>query len=267
MLRRFVLLVLAQWGMVSFLCSGAALAQDWKPLGAGVSYRVGSVDTGAVALIGFAGWSVSEDSARKWLHALSEASGLRVGAVYAVQGPKDPAFAVRDVDTQALAHALAALQSNAKYERIVVVAHSSGSFVAHHALNQLRSKAGHAKIFYFNLDGGLGTGDIALQPAIAKKLGGTFAVYARQGTMQSPNAPAMQKWLQHYTGSMGIAIDNAVSDCTSPWCVHETLIIQRPYKTHGFDLERDYGAITPERPVQAGYLRQLPAVEMSAAER
>ena len=267
MLRRLVVQVLARWGTLFFLCSGAALAQEWKPLGAGVSYRLGTADAGAVALIGFAGWSVSADSARKWLQALSEASELSMAVVYAVQGPRDPGFAARDVDTQSLAHALDGLLANKTYQRIVVVAHSSGSFVAHHALNQLRSKVGHAKIFYFNLDGGLGSGDNALQPDIAKKLGGTFAVYAKQGAMKSANAQAMQRWLQHYPGATGIAIDNTVSDCTSPWCVHETLIIQRPHKSDGFDLERDYGAITPARPVQAGYLRQLPAVEMSATER
>jgi hypothetical protein len=46
--------------------------------------------------------------------------------------------------------------------------------------------------------------------------------------------------------------------------VHETLIIQRPYKPDGFDLERDYGTFSVERPVQADYLRHLPAVTVSA---
>jgi hypothetical protein len=257
MLRRCISRTL-RVGVVSVLCSGLALAQDWKPLGSGSFYTAHVNDVSSTALIGFAGWSVSAASSQRWAHALSEASDLDAGTVYAVQGPKDPAFAGREIDTQAIAHALDTLLGNDKCRRIVVVAHSSGSFVAHHVLNQLRSVPRLSKVYYFNLDGGLGSGDLALAAATAQSLGGTFAVQARQGAMASQNSHAMQEWVHRYPGAKGITIESAASGCTSSWCVHETLIIERPYKASGFDLERDYGALTAERSVQAKYLRQLP---------
>ena len=62
------------------------------------------------------------------------------------------------------------------------------------------------------------------------------------------------------TRSSPLLIDASGCGCTGTWCVHETLINQKPYNATTFDLKNDYGSINAAHPVTTAYLEVLTSV-------
>jgi hypothetical protein len=150
-----------------------------------------------------------------------------------------------------------------------VVAHSSGAYVAHEffqflfSLDNLNEFSNlKNRIIYFNLDGGTGVSDFEwtqienLKIHLFKAIYGVYA-FDEQSQISSPNKEEMLE-----IGKMGancfsleIAFEN--SKCLNKWCVHETLIIEKPHNVNSFDLEKDYTLFSNDRKVCTKYFRVL----------
>lgn len=263
--------------------AGAELDPDTAPavLGPGVRCTAGEAARGG--LISFAGWTVPPAPAWAWTRALLPAAALPRGAlVCSVQGPRDAGYRHEDLDTPALLARLGPAPAGpppaeAGAPSLTVVAHSSGAFVAQRWLRSL-PPAWQARVRYFNLDGGIGSGERAIDRALIEALHEVHAVWAGDGRGgESANAAAMRALhalapervrLQRLPALEGV--------CAPPeqprarWCLHQVLIVQRPARSDGFDLERDYGEAAPPgtpgaaRPVQDAYLRAAAASASSS---
>jgi hypothetical protein len=128
--------------------SDAALPPDVDQIpwvtGPNVGFGVASKDTentlGDSMFVAYAGYGVDLASAEAWATALYRASlGARgVRYLWAVQGPADPSYAADEIGNSKIAGALVPLVS-ASTSFVLVVAHSSGGFVADELLDQLAS--------------------------------------------------------------------------------------------------------------------------------
>ncbi|QQR75881.1 MAG: hypothetical protein IPJ17_10035 [Holophagales bacterium] len=238
-----------------------------RALAGGVYCRDGA--GGAPLLLAFAGWTVEPAWAWNWaiqltplptLHADPEAT---TAGVCVLRGPADASYRTKDLATAELAEWLLARTRGGAAGPIVAIAHSSGSFVAHHLFRQLRSRPGGrellAHIRYFNLDGAIGTGDLELDADLVAALGEVHAVYAvdpRTGS-ESANADDMRALHARAPAKVRLhALDAADSGCApgAKWCLHDVLVTRRPHDPTRFDLARDYGNLDSEHPVQDGYL-------------
>ncbi|MDZ7612986.1 MAG: hypothetical protein U5K51_04205 [Flavobacteriaceae bacterium] len=247
-------------------------AQDtiaWQYVSHGIRFAVPEESQDRDILICFAGWSVEQAWSENWAMKLWEAKlkDTGTGYLYAVKGPKDVFFESSEIATDSLAMHLQSLMTKNKEMgpiKIIVVAHSSGSFVAHRFFSVLNAKLDWqdllAKITYYNLDGAIGSATPAttLTKSVSDKLKEIYAVYAYDETenIASPNKNEMQKMVLLYPEKVtAIELKSSNSGCKDPWCVHDLLINQSPHNPNGFDLEKDYFEINEQHPVNDHYFR------------
>ena len=245
---------------------------SWKPLCTGVNRTVPDSNLGHDVFCGFGGWTIRQEWANIWVGSLYSARLRTLGVRYlfSVMGPKQDDYSGRELDTRALARSLVAImKSDTLCRRIIVAAHSSGSFVAHALFHDLYGSTGidslhvtDGTIIYFNLDGGIGNGGTAvpITPGIAERLAHLYAVYAfaPENRLYSPNRADMVELAGMFAPrSRVLQIDVTGCGCSAAWCVHETLIVQRPHNPTTFDLEHDYDGIDAEHPVTTSYLDVL----------
>lgn len=248
---------------------GAAptLAELPPALARGVYCRDGTA--GAPLLVAFAGWTVEPAWAWNWAIRLTpfpprhDDPGAATAGICVLRGPADASYRTKDLATAELAEWLLARARGGAPGPIVAIAHSSGSFVAHHLFRQLRSRPGGrellAHIRYFDLDGAIGTGDLELDADLVAALGEVHAVYAVDSRTGSESANADDMRALHARAPAKVrlhALDAADSGCApgAKWCLHDVLITRRPHDPMRFDLARDYGSLDAEHPVQDGYL-------------
>ena len=149
---------------------------------------------------------------------------------------------------------------------MIVVAHSSGTYVADELLRFVRDGyAGvppetTAKIALFNLDGGgVSSG------ALLRSLRSAHFVYACDPLIErcSHNAGAMQALGEEHADLGGaLAVDARGSGCSRQhsgglWCLHDTVVTTRPHNPTSYDLRRDYTMFTDGRAVVTSYLDVL----------
>jgi len=247
-------------------------AQDtiaWEYVSHGITYTVPEKNTNRDILICFAGWSVEQAWSENWAIKLWEAKlkDKGIGNLYAVKGPKDVLFESSEIATDSLAmHLKNLLKEIERMDslKIVVVAHSSGSFVAHHFFSILNTNPvwQHilGKITYYNLDGAISsaTPGTTLTKTLSNQLKEIFAVYAFDETekIASPNKNEMQKMVLLYPEKVtAIELKSNNSGCKDAWCVHDLLINAKPHDPNGFDLEKDYFEINEQHPVNVQYFR------------
>jgi hypothetical protein len=214
------------------------------------------------ALVVLAGWRVQPSWGWTWLSALDQAAPVRHATLCLVRGPQDARFTPPDIDTAALA--LALHERLAPDTPVTLVAHSSGSFVAHRLLRQWRALAGPAtlgRVHYVNLDGAVGSGELGMDAELVAQIGRVTAAYAVDARSspagESANAEAMRRlhaMAPARVRLLALPADDAGCNPGARWCLHSVLITRRPHDPARFDLARDYGAIGPAHPVQAGFL-------------
>jgi hypothetical protein len=213
---------------------------DWQLVGTGVAYL--QVNTGPGVLIAYGGYSARLSDTAAWASELVDAKlgAADVGHVFAVRGPVDPAYAAREIANTKLRAKLATFDDGDA--PIYVVAHSSGSFVAHEMLAQVNNanQALLARMSYANLDGG-GSG---LTSTIAASLGGLEFVYARDPAAGlSKNAGAAMSLASAYSAhatAFEVRVQNTGCAVGAGWCLHDVVITHRPHDPSTFDLARDY---------------------------
>ncbi|HUS31275.1 MAG TPA: hypothetical protein VMZ53_22345 [Kofleriaceae bacterium] len=227
---------------------------SWQLVGTGVAYQ--QVNTGHGVLIAYGGYTAKLSDSAAWASELVDAKlgAADVGHIFAVRGPADPAYAAREIANTKLRAKLATFDDGTA--PIYVVAHSSGSFVAHELLAQVNNASPPllARTAYANLDGG-GSG---LTSTIANALAGLEFVYARDpGAGASHNAGPMMSLAAAY-GAPAFEVRVPGTGCSAgaSWCLHDVVITHRPHNPSTFDLARDYTDFV-NRTVTTEYLDPL----------
>lgn len=225
--------------------------------GYGVAFKDAHNPRGENVFIGYAGYNITRAGACAWATELYKAvlrdKGVRY--VYCVQGPADPLYSQYEIGNTKIGARLLT-QVGPKTKFALVLAHSSGSFVAHELFYQLTTESDpqgvtQGKIVYFNLDGGAG----GLDQPIVQRLRKAYFVAAHDGVTVSPNYDGMAAAGQTYAAAGGFYdLDAAGSGCAvmAKWCVHMTLI-----NTHPHDLANPSAADYTDfngRPVARAFL-------------
>ncbi len=231
---------------------------EWSEIGLGVSYA--QVNTGHAILIAYGGYSAKLAYSAAWATELVDAKlgAGGVGHVYAVKGPQDASYSAKEIANSKLRAHLATLPADAP---IYIVAHSSGSFVAHELLEQLASAGDTAvlgRIAYANLDGG----SSGLTRGIVAALDKITFVYAQDPSLSSglsqnaSSAIAMGMTYAMYGTSQKVVVPMTGCANGAGWCLHDVLITHRPHNPQSYNLALDYTDFV-NRPVTTEYLDGL----------
>lgn len=247
---------------------GAAPTPDFDELpwesGDAIGFGVAFKDThnpgGASAFVGYGGYGISLGAAKEWVEALYradlEARGVRY--VFAVQGPADVTYTGFEIGNSKVAAALVEKLGPAP-ATVTVVAHSSGTFVAHELLGQLATDLDpgavtDGRIDYFNLDGG----SLYLTTAAVDRLRSAHFVAAYDPAIAtySPNQVTMASLGGSYAAKGGyLQLDASGSGCVlgAVWCLHMTPIVTVPHDPTAASNDLDYSDFAG-RAVTTSYL-------------
>ena len=225
----------------------------WLGIGYGVEYQ--EVNTGTAIVIAYGGYSAHLAYSAGWANELVDAKlgGEGVGRIYAVQGPRDPGYDAKEIGNSKLRAHLRTIDDGTS--PIFIVAHSSGTYVAHELLDQLYA-AGQtsvlARISYWNLDGG-GSG---LTDEIVASLHGITFTYAHDPTLSSGysenNSTARALAEEYGTTPFEVTVSHTGCNNGAGWCLHDVLITHRPHNASTYDLADDYTDFA-NRPVTIEY--------------
>jgi hypothetical protein len=226
----------------------------WATIGFGIGGT--DVGTGNDVLVAYGGYTATDQDSRAWALQLISArlGGLGVGHVYAARGPEDASYAAREIGNSKLAAQLAGQAAPADF--IVVVAHSSGAFVADELFTQVGADV-MAKMVYFDLDGG----SWALTTARVAAMKAVYFVNSKDAQAgESHNASAIRSLYAEFPASHLFTVDADGSGCDvgATWCLHDTLITTHPHNPTTFDLALDYEDFSG-RQVVTSYIDQAVA--------
>lgn len=236
---------------------GAAepLFGPFAPFSNGITVAEGSGDHDVFV---YGGYTAKLPSVEAWAKALLPAAALRPRHIYAIQGPQDVNYAAKEIANSSI---VARYLRDPAPTTVTVIAHSSGSYVAHEFLSQLDSAglldgggALAGKVNFRNLDGGTG-----LPETTAKKLHTILCVYAEDATLpqgRSANAATMLAGCAAGAKPFRVGYSSMPTGCNdgARWCLHDAVVTTRPHNPANFDLARDY-ADFQGRAVVADYLR------------
>jgi hypothetical protein len=231
----------------------------WTSVGLGVAYQ--RVNSGNAIVIAYGGYSAKLSYSAAWATELVDAKlgGVDVGQIYAVQGPRDPGYNAREIQNTKLRAHLQTMDDGTS--PIYVVAHSSGTYVAHELFTQLHAVGNNAvlsRITYANLDGG-GSG---LTSSIVDTMHQVEFVYAHDPTLDdgySENYTSAESLAADYAPqatSFQVQVSNTGCDDGAGWCMHDVVITHRPHHSWSYDLADDYTDFV-NRPITTEYLDPL----------
>jgi hypothetical protein len=228
---------------------------DWTVIGTGVIYQ--QVNTGHAIVIAYGGYTARLTDSAAWSTELVDQrlGAAGVGHIFAVRGPADASYSAREIANTKLRAHLATFYDGTS--PIYVVAHSSGSYVAHELFGQLQSKtpALLPHVAYADLDGG-GSG---LTTSIIGALGKAEFVYARDPTlasgysMNSGTAKALAMAYKPKATLFEVNVPSTGCKSGAGWCLHDVVITHKPHNPQAFDLAHDYTDFV-NRPVTVEYL-------------
>ncbi len=229
----------------------------WRTPGYGVFHRDTQNPRGDDVFIGYAGYGVDATGAQTWVTRLYTEALREHGVrhLYAVQGPRDPGYDALEIGNSRLVADLLPRVGGAT--RILVAAHSSGAFVAHEMFGQLYARgldpagATRDRVVYWDLDGG----SAGLTTPIVSALRRAYFVWASSRGIASPNASTIRAAGATWPAAGGaVQIVADASGCRSAWCVHMTLINDRPHNPDGLSAQPDYALIDAAHPVATAWL-------------
>ena len=230
----------------------ATISGTWSP----ISFGVTTLDAGGGndIVIAYGGYTATDQDSQAWVTQMTSVrlAQLGVGHLYAVRGPKDADYASREIGNSELAAALATQATGASH--VIVIAHSSGGFVADE-LFTFAAPGVLAKIAYFNLDGG----SWALTDALVGSMRGVYFCNAHDAVAgDSENTSSDQSLHAQFAASHLFTVDAVGSGCNvgAGWCLHDTLIINHPHDPTTFDLALDYTDFTAGRQVVTSFIDQ-----------
>jgi hypothetical protein len=203
----------------------------------------------------YGGFGAAASHTQAWADALFSAAlaAESVAWLVAVKGPDDARYLTRnDIANSQLAAELTGRRSGKTYGTVVVIAHSSGTYVAEELFSQLAPTNGAlGKVRYYDLDGD--ARDLATVRASLERV---RFVYAKDGALLSRNAAAMQS-AAAAAGVPPFVVDASSfggSGCITANCLHDAVILRKPYDPSTFDVARDYTMFSADRPVVTSYL-------------
>lgn len=221
-----------------------------------VSFGVTTKDTGSGddIVIAYGGYTATDSDSQAWVTQMTSVrlAQLGVGHMYAVRGPMDPSYSGREIGNSELAAAL--VTQAVASTHVIVIAHSSGGFVADE-LFTFADASVLAKIAYFNLDGG----SWALTDALVGSMRGVYFCNAHDSVAgDSENTSSDESLHAMFAASHFFTVDADGSGCDvgAGWCLHDTLIINHPHDPTTFDLALDYTDFTGGRQVVTSYVDQ-----------
>lgn len=229
-------------------------------MGYGVARKDSENPKGESVFIGYGGFGATLEATEAWVTALYEASlkahGVRY--VYAVQGPADVYYAGKEIgNSKIVAHMLTQLGATDAF--VLVVGHSSGTYVAHELLGQLEGGLDpngltDQRVVYFNLDGASG----GLTQPIVDRLRNAYFVAAYDSTTltTSPNYLTATSTGATYASKGGyLEIEAQEAGCAAGavWCLHMVPIITLPHNAYAATIPPDYDDFEG-RPVATSYI-------------
>ena len=229
----------------------------WSDVGLGVEYQRTNIGTGV--LVAYGGYTARMSYSAAWALELvdQQLGGVGVGHVYAVKGPADPGYDAREIGNSKLRAHLKTVDDGTA--PIFVVAHSSGSYVAHELFEQMAAHdetAFLSRVHYADLDGG-GAG---LTDAIVEGMAAVAFVYARDPVAgDSQNASTARFLGDAYApkaSTFRVTVEDTGCDPGAGWCMHDVVITHRPHDPGHFDLARDYTDFEG-RPVTTEYFAPI----------
>jgi hypothetical protein len=206
-------------------------------VGNGAAFKDTQNPRGENVFIAYSGWRITVPATQAWAEALYRTSlrdrGVRY--VWAVRGPLDPNYKGVEIGNSKIATALVSRVGDAT-KFVLVVAHSSGSFVAHELFGMLANggldpkNVTAGRIVYFDLDGDAS----GLFPSTAARLRRGYFVGAVDPTTgtSSPNMGDMRDAAVQFGPPTSYwENDASASGCPKGdvWCLHVTCITQRPH--------------------------------------
>jgi hypothetical protein len=250
----------------------------WQYVGFGINYKTIDINdfSSNNILITYAGYNVNQDQTQSWterLLAKSILSNSSIGIkhVYAVRGPKDSLYSAKEIENSKLITHLYSVVQNQQLavNRVIIIAHSSGSFVADEFFHQLFNKlvlnpndgiysALIRKIHFYNLDGATipsRKDDLYLKILFSK----IHFVWSSKAPLKSMNADTMilapAKYPNNENSINSIEIKANTSGCLNSRCLHNVVIIEDPWDVLNFDTAKDYTLFSSNgREVQSEYL-------------
>jgi hypothetical protein len=242
------------------------LGSAWLSVGYGVAFQ--QVNAGSAVLIAYGGYTAELSYSAAWATELVKVALATegVGRIYAVQGPEDPSYSEKEIGNSKLRAHLATIDDGVS--PIYVVAHSSGTYVAHELLDQYEDAGSTAmlnRIGYANLDGG-GTG---LDDTIVGDLRAMTFTYAHDPTLSDGYSENYQTGIalgEDYApkaATFEVTVPDTGCDDGAGWCMHDVLITHRPHDPETFDLADDYTDFVG-RPPTIEYLTTLEPAAGSA---
>jgi hypothetical protein len=226
--------------------AGANLS-GWSDVSYGVA-RKDNAGSGSTALVVYGGYGAQPQHSQSWALAIAAARpDLDLGFIYAIRGPRDAGYNAKEIGNRALSRELTSVAPT----RIVMLAHSSGGYVADEILNDFDNDM-LSRIDYFDLDGGTA----GLTNTIARNLRSLNFVWAHASNVGlSRNGAFMKSQVQAFAGSKGTQIEAVGSGCLTSNCLHDTLITSKPHDHNTFNVALDYTDFTG-RQVRVSYLPQ-----------
>jgi hypothetical protein len=230
-------------------------------IGNGVAHKDTQNPLGDSAALLYAGFGVDLGGARSWATALyrAELRARGVRQLWAVQGPNLVEYQNQEIGNSKVGELLVSKVS-ATTKFVLVLGHSSGSFVAHELLGQLAGgldpgNVTAGKVVYFDLDGG----QSGLSAPIVARLRKAYFVSPRDKANGTPgfNNATMQSLGTTYAGAGGFfEVDASASGCNAGAnaCVHVSLVNAHPHDPSTALLGVDYGMFDAAHPVGVAYL-------------
>lgn len=277
-MRALLLVVFWLGSLILVTGAGGATAQNetvasWEKLGNEVYHMPGASGTGHRRMfVGYAGYAVTDAWSQAWVKTIWDKalSPLPHTAaftdIYAVGGPTDPGYQNKNIANWAIVKDMQKRLSFGQHLLdVVIVGHSSGTFVAHEFLQHLLSLGRSpfsGRVYYFNLDGGQSGMNATIIEKVTARCFFVWAHDTRTGT-RSPNWESMVAQQERYghLGKTQLHVwDAGRSGCDSGaiWCVHVTLINQKPWKPSGGTLPDDYVDFVPPHLLNDFWLHLLP---------
>jgi|GEM_PF-3187888 len=213
-----------------------SVVAGWELVGDG-AWFAGKPESGGTLFIGYAGYGADGAGARNWASSVSAAKGWAM--TVAVAGPAKVYYDDKE-KLEANTRLLTDLIPRLAPGRIVVAAHSSGSFVAKEfmaLIEKLGKKALLQKISYYDMDGGP-CGPCLKYAADAANAGFRLRCVsaAQPSGLSSPNIDSMKTCGKNY-----FELKAEGAGCTGAWCLH------------GWLINRDASKLDPVRPKTRDY--------------
>ena len=211
----------------------------WVNFGAGISQKKVTLSSEQITIV-MGGYSATLGHVEAWADELqTKHFKSKNREIYATSGPNQAQYLNKEIQNSKLSQHI----SDSSLKKVIIMAHSSGSFVAQELLLQLASKENLTtkEIFFFNLDGAGFTKPSQLNIH-------TIAVYAEDKLTGTSSSNKSSMLNEHITGSKGKIYKSRVeSRCNSGavWCLHSALVNKVPHNPSTYDLANDYTDFTP----------------------